>query len=40
MYYGKQQARDEVAVNPQMPLSFKLEDAKGRKGVTLNASEH
>ena len=40
MYYDKPEARDEVIVHPQVALSFELEDAEARVGVTLNASEH
>ena len=39
MCYGNSEARDEIAVYPQVALPLKLEDAEAREGVMLNASE-
>ena len=39
MYYSKPEARGEVVVYLQVSLHFKSEEAEGREGVMLNASE-
>ena len=39
MYYGRQEARDEVVVYLQVALPLTLEDAEAMEGVMLNAFE-